>query len=848
MDIFALPVNAASSQEEKPLPGLLVCPAPRRCERSRTADLLTLLLLPTGSGSLPDGEVEEALGILIGTYYSSRGSVTAGMRAAVEDLNATLLDRNLARGSAPLAVSLSVAVLRGDQLTLAEAGPAHNLLIGGNGLEDFFEASPGRGLGVSKTCDLRYHLARVQPDDLLVMCPALPSDWAASLPPGSGQSIDHMRRRLLSQPIPGMQAAILQFKPGTGAVHRLRARVSVPPVGETAVHATPDESKRAGLSIQPGDEPFQRVQLPVEQVKPFTQLPDYPEFPAPPADFPPGVLPSTPEAGIPPRDDLRSAKPAPPPKPDKPAEGEASPTQTQKWHAPGRISQPAGSSSAPRAALAQEEPGIPPRRPSASPTGAAVTTRPAVPRQMASKPARPRGGVRTRLAALWLKGGEALQRFNDRLKKFATKLLPGTAERQPVVSTATLVFIAVAIPVAVVAIATTMYFRSGRSEQHMAYLAQAQQMAAQAQAASDITLQRNAWEQALTWLDKSEKYGTTPESIALRQQVQGALDVMDGVTRLVLEPAISGGFLETVNITKMVATSSDVYLLDATAGRVLRLMLTGSGYMVDEKFSCAPGVYNNITVGTLVDMVTIPPNNSAKAILLAIDGSGHLLYCGPDITDKEGKSTSVSPVIESPGAGWGDVRHMTFDQGILYIMDVTQNGIWMYYNTPAGPKTTPDWEEQTSAPPRLIFDDYIPVLDDTSGMAIYTDQLFLLHQGGLLTQCTLRGPTLEKTSCDDPALFSDQRPGYASDQAIFAGTKFTHLQVNEPPDPSLYILDSAGGGLYHFSLRLNLQQVLKWTGGEDFSLPKTAPTSFLVAPGRVLLVAFANQVYFGYLP
>ena len=101
--------------------------------------------------------------------------------------------------------------------------------------------------------------------------------------------------------------------------------------------------------------------------------------------------------------------------------------------------------------------------------------------------------------------------------------------------------------------------------------------AAQAHGQTDPTEVRRAWDSTLYYLDLADKYQVTQDSLNLRQQAQTALDNLDGIVRLDFHPAIVGGLSRTVRINRMAATNTDLYLLDASRGSVMRAALGSSG-------------------------------------------------------------------------------------------------------------------------------------------------------------------------------------------------------------------------------------------------------------------------------
>jgi len=81
----------------------------------------------------------------------------------------------------------------------------------------------------------------------------------------------------------------------------------------------------------------------------------------------------------------------------------------------------------------------------------------------------------------------------------------------------------------------------------------------------------------------------------------------------------------------------------------------------------------------------------------------------------------------------------------------------------------------------------------------------------------------------------------------FASLKFNQMAYSPPPDPSIYFLDPDGAELYQFSLRLNLNQVLR-SGLHDGSLQTSEATAFAVAANRQVFLAFGSTVYYAIMP
>lgn len=440
--------------------------------------------------------------------------------------------------------------------------------------------------------------------------------------------------------------------------------------------------------------------------------------------------------------------------------------------------------------------------------------------------------TRRRLAGAWKGYGAFKARVGKALRTFSARVLPGNGEPGSL-STPSMLFIALIIPLVVVALAMTVYFSSGRGEQHITYLGQAQKFIQQAGEQTDAALQRASWEQALYWIKQAENYGQTEQSTAYRQQVQGALDAMDGIARLNLQPALAGGFGSPVNITRIVPSSTDLYLLDSSQGRILRMFLTGQGYELDSQFDCTPGEKGSVIIRPLVDLVAVPLTNSHKATVMGIDDTGNLLLCGPGVVASN--QTTLTP----PPNGWGQIVAIAYSQNILYVLDVTNNAVWRYDGSDL---IFPDL-------PRLFFDHEVPMMADASDLTVYQDDLYILHQSGQMSRCTYSGFDFSPTRCTDPAPYEDVRSGRERNPAVFADAQFMHMQVTQPPEASLYILDGKKGpAIYQFSLQLYLARVLRPAVGVDFSIPNQAVTAFAITPGRLAVLAFGNQLYYATLP
>ena len=282
-----------------------------------------------------------------------------------------------------------------------------------------------------------------------------------------------------------------------------------------------------------------------------------------------------------------------------------------------------------------------------------------------------------------------------------------------------------------------------------------------------------------------------------------------------------------MSVSNIISLNRDLYLLDQTSGEVRHLTLQSQGYSLDEAFRCGPGSIGGVQVGKLVDMLAIPINNPAKAPILAIDAAGNLLYCAVG-------SNPTAAILLPPDGGWQELKSIAFDAGKLLVLDSAANAIWIYRGFSSNFDQVP-----------VSYFDAMPVkLQEAVDLAVSKDELFLLHADGHSSHC-LASQISGSVTCEDPYPYQDAVGGGAG--VDLASLKFNQMAYSPPPDPSIYFLEPETAELYQFSLRLNLNQVLR-PGLSDGSLPTAKATAFAVAANRQVFLAFGNAVYYAILP
>ncbi len=437
-------------------------------------------------------------------------------------------------------------------------------------------------------------------------------------------------------------------------------------------------------------------------------------------------------------------------------------------------------------------------------------------------PRLPRPNLAPLLLALWDGLGRALRNTRQALGILLGRLLP--ADQQVALPSSLMAFMAVAVPLVVVAVASTVYFQQGKDDIYLAYFQQAQGYAAQAEIADNETARRAAWQSALDALERAERYAVTDESQALRRTLQHNLDEDDGVLRLDFQPAIYGGLSRQIVVRVIVPYDDDLYLLDGRSGAVVRAQLTSRGYQVDASFRCGP----TPRVGPLIDIEPLPHGNPLGAVIVGMDLDGNLLYCIPG-------QSALETVLPSPSGTWGIPRALDLYAGNLYLLDPypRANAVWVY----------PGDNASFRALPESFFGLQVPTLSTAIDLARTPDDLYLLHEDGHLTRCS-NWQGENEPYCEDPVLLRDDRPGRGQ-TAMLEDAHFAALQYVSPPDPALYFLDDSQNAVYLFSLQLRFLRQYRAAN----PLPEHKATAFAVQnTTRRLFLALENEVFVAVMP
>lgn len=801
LDLNILPIHRINDQELASLPGLLAVTPPRRSARGREHDNLILYLMLSGNAAISTSEVRHLLDGAAKLFYGSAGPLTSAMRKAAGNINTVLLERNLSTsGSGQYALGLLVlAVVRDNQCTLSLSGPTHAVWVSeGQSRHIHDPALSGKGLGSSQTFKSYFSQVELHSYDLLALCGKFPTDWEADLlnerPPAS---LDASYRKLTFTK-GDLHAALIQAQSGHGLITILRPELpsaSRPLAGQPTPAAMIEEvgASESSEGRLHEEVPVSNYQPPISQEE-LDVLADFAAHMVQPSAY---AIPPQAENMVPARDELQTF------------ETRGFPASIPRARSVGskiELEEIEGSSPI------EDEP-VSNRVKSDRPSVRAAATR-----QMAKAMV---GGIHT--------GRRLNERVGSFLRKFIPRLLPAASNKPLVLPTYAMVFIAIIIPVLVVTIASTVYFQFGQSIQYDELYRQATITRAQAVSETEPRRQRDAWQNVLDKLDNAEVYRRTAESQFLRNEAQAKLDALMGIVRLEFVPAFASGIGGSTQISRMAASESDLYMLDAEHGNILHASFTGRSLELDRAFQCQPGSYSGYQVGTLVDILALPKVNALNATVLGIDASGNLLYCAP------GQVPQAIPLPSLPNTNWGRITSFALDSGNLYVLDAQSRAVWVF----VGKNST------FIDTPYFYFGNQIPSsIDSAIDLAVSSDDLYLLHADGHLSTCTFSRLAEVPTRCVDPAIYQDPFPAH-QDLNVFAQAHFTQMSLTNPPNQVVLLLDSENQSVFRFSPRsLELQNQFGGYAGKGNPFKPGTAGAMTVSPNYVLYLAIGDQVYF----
>lgn len=807
IDLTLTPLYRVHGQEIAALPGLLALAPPRKTARGREQDRLVLYLLLTGNATFSTAEytkLAEDAGVL---FYLTPGPLTSAMRAAANSINMTLLERNKSTsGRGQYAIgALALVALRDTQCTLLLSGPMHIFLLGQEVHHIYEPGLSGKGLGISQTPPHYFTQTTITTNERILVTGRVPSAWESTLSTPGSASLDATRRRLLTLSTEDLHGVLMQATAGTGAVSVLKTVAephSTAPVEAPKTEPTPAPTEQGTPS-----ESFESTPEPVPAEEPAAHM-------VAPASYPSSIQAEQASAPVSSRPVARPLSAA-----DFPASIPRAKPKVEAAPAP----QP---ESAPVADVAEAEP-EPESQPEAVEEEEVVAAPVRRRRRRALFERREPSPLTRKSARAVLSGIEVsrqgARKFDEGLRKFLPRMLPGNeaGESRPLPD-ATALFMALVIPLIVVTIGMVFYYKFGRSQLYDNYETQAAVARNQAISLADPVMQSEAWKEVLLNVDKAEAYRKTDNTRNLRSEANGHLDQLLGISRLNFKPAFSNGV--GIQISRLAATETDLYLLDAENGEVLRAQnIPNRGYQLDTTFNCKPGQYGDYTVGQIKDILALPLMSMSNATVLGVDAKGNLLYCAP------GQIPEARP-LPAPSTNWGQITAITMDSGNLYVLDAPSSAVWVYNGK----------DGEFTDLPYFFFGAQIPDIKNAIDLIARGDDIYILHSGGTISRCSYSRLDVRPTTCTDMALVNPFPALRSTD--LFAQVNITQLIYTAPPDSTILLLGSNNQVVFRltptsFELRNQFQPV---TG----VVPAGTVGAMTTSSNHVLYLAVGDQVYF----
>jgi len=807
-DLNILPIHLRQGRNTPDSTGIQAFSPPRRPARGREEDVLIVSLHFSNGDEISDDLVQTWTEHLSHTFYKTAGTVTAALRSLIETLNLTLMERNIKTAAEGVSVTAAVnlAVIHRRSLYIAQSGQTHAYVLNHQGLEHHTDAGQtDRGLGVSRTPTIRYYQDEIGTGAYFFATTTPSENWQDTLIFSENYpSLDQLRRRLLNQAPSEFHLGLVQLLAGEGKINLIR------PV---ARGTTPEKQ----AAQETGGEPVVE-ELPGEQEKVTVPISVQEEQPLDQVDW-------TEDEDTEPQDEVIPVEPFIVETPQEtPVQETPQPKQPVRMPTPPR-------QVAQRTPLSHlsSEPEVDPSDTKSRQSSRRETAAPQEPfiQRNAEFEEKSLKGISAALK-WWRDTKEKIQSF---FKDLVAHWLPEGTE--PTLSKSSLIFIAVAVPLVVVALAVGVYLSRGKSQQYEYYYQQAEQYAQAAAMMTDPATAKESWNQALDMVELAETYRSTDETVLLRDQVEDALDLLDGAVRLDYRPALTGTLYDGIDITRIITVGADLYLLDKAGGRVIHAESRSAGFEVDAEFVCAAGNFETGSIGALVDMVALPINNPYLAHVLAIDAQGNVAYCGA------GMDPIVAQLPQSSGFS-GEITAITYASNTLYALIPSVSTVRVYYAT----------NSLFSEAPTEFFSGVdaqnMPELNQIVDLAVNGDMLYLLKADGSLVSCEGNAVGDSAVVCEKPVSYVDGRVGFEDQAVTMPASVFNEVLFTSPPDQTISLLDTNSGDIYQFSQTFRLHRMLRPSFG-SYEVESPTATAFYIGIDRVAFIAFGHQLYYGYL-
>jgi len=267
---------------------------------------------------------------------------------------------------------------------------------------------------------------------------------------------------------------------------------------------------------------------------------------------------------------------------------------------------------------------------------------------------------------------------------------------------------------------------------------------------------------------------------------------------------------------------------------VIRMIASKPDFSIDNEFICGPGKHGEVIVNNLIDIEPVTVQNSEDISIMGIDENGTLLLCST-------RGTPIAIKLQTPDLGWGSIQAIAFNGYSLYVLDngLNTRDIYAYEGNALS----------FNGSPSTLFEQNIPeILQSVIDMTLYQEDLYLLQDNGMLSRCNV-GNNFIETTCDIDIGFGKIQFDQVRQVVPYVeNTKMDQLFITQPPDPSIYLLDTQGQVVYHFSLAVNLQKQIKPNLNSLLFQPDRPLSAVTVSPTGVIHFAYGHQTYFGELP
>jgi hypothetical protein len=257
-----------------------------------------------------------------------------------------------------------------------------------------------------------------------------------------------------------------------------------------------------------------------------------------------------------------------------------------------------------------------------------------------------------------------------------------------------LIGISIAIPIIVAVVVLVAWVQRGqarRAEQE-ALWQQARNYWELAQSETDAQLARAHLADAQKFVeDFLESQPEHAEALDLKSRIQARFDVVNQVRRISWVGTLNS-YPSNANLTRVVVQGAHVFVMDRHNSQVYH-------HRMDDQLENAldPGTtetilvsrgdqVGGIVVGDLVDMVWMPTGpNRQKASLVILESGGTLL-------DYDPATMQLVPLTVASIENWQYPKLVGSHSGRFYVLDSKANEIWRYDPTPDGYNSTPyEW-------------------------------------------------------------------------------------------------------------------------------------------------------------